>query len=99
MNYASHARLRIVTQRLGTLMALCVITVLLAGKDSPGESSAEPGSAKPGSANSASAKLAPAKPVNAEPSVRVPSNVAWTVQVVKTASGGDAFRGLLLARR
>jgi cytochrome c553 len=31
--------------------------------------------------------------------VRVPSNVAWTPANIKLASGGDAFRGSLLARR
>ena len=77
-------RLRKVTRWLGTLVVLCVITVLLAGRDSPAQSSS---------------KSASLKPANSEPSVRVPSNVAWTVQVVKIASGGDAFRGLLLARR
>jgi cytochrome c553 len=90
VNYASRApRLRIVMRWLGTLVALCVITVLLARRDSSAQSSVK----------SASAKSASAKPVNAEPMVRIPSNVAWTVQVVNTASGGDAFRGLLLARR
>jgi cytochrome c553 len=40
-----------------------------------------------------------AQSVNSEPSLRIPSNVAWTAQVVKIASSGDAFHGLLLARR
>lgn len=36
---------------------------------------------------------------NTQPPVRVPSNVAWTAETIETASGGDAFRGLLLSRR
>jgi cytochrome c553 len=36
---------------------------------------------------------------NAEPPVRIPSNVAWTGETLATISKGDAFRGLLLARR
>src|ERR1700691_1832042 len=34
-----------------------------------------------------------------EPPIRVPSNVAWTDETLAVISGGDAFRGLLLARR
>lgn len=34
-----------------------------------------------------------------EPSPRVPTDVAWTSQTLATISHGDAFRGLLLARR
>ncbi len=34
-----------------------------------------------------------------EPPVRIPSNVAWTPETFAIISGGDAFRGLLLARR
>lgn len=40
-----------------------------------------------------------AQPENSEPPVRVPSNVAWTEETLAFASSGDAFRGLLLARR
>src|ERR1700752_2986302 len=40
-----------------------------------------------------------ARSVNSEPPVRVPSNVAWTEETLRVVSGGDAFRGLLLARR
>jgi cytochrome c553 len=36
---------------------------------------------------------------NAEPPVRIPSNVAWTHETLALVSHGDAFRGLLLARR
>jgi cytochrome c553 len=36
---------------------------------------------------------------NSEPPVRVPSNVAWTGETLAIISRGDAFRGLLLARR
>ena len=36
---------------------------------------------------------------NPEPPVRVPSNVAWTPETIAFASSGDAFRGLLIARR
>ena len=34
-----------------------------------------------------------------EPPQRIPSEVAWTEQTIATATGGDAFRGLLLSRR
>lgn len=40
-----------------------------------------------------------AQSMNSEPPLRVPSNVAWTKETMKIASSGDAFRGLLLARR
>lgn len=40
-----------------------------------------------------------AQSVNSEPPVRIPSNVAWTEETLRIVSGGDAFRGLLLARR
>jgi cytochrome c553 len=36
---------------------------------------------------------------NSEPPVRTPSNVAWTEETLAIVSRGDAFRGLLLARR
>ena len=36
---------------------------------------------------------------NPEPSVRIPSNVAWTGETLAIISRGDAFHGLLLARR
>jgi len=36
---------------------------------------------------------------NSEPPIRVPSNVAWTQDTLALISRGDAFRGLLLARR
>ncbi len=37
--------------------------------------------------------------VNSEPPVRIPSNVAWTEETLSIVSKGDAFHGLLLARR
>ena len=40
-----------------------------------------------------------AQPGNSGPPVRVPSNVAWTHETIAIASGGNAFRGLLIARR
>jgi cytochrome c553 len=40
-----------------------------------------------------------AQPRNSEPPLRVPSDVAWTDETIAVASGGNAFRGLLLARR
>ena len=33
------------------------------------------------------------------PPDRIPSNVAWTPEMIAAASGGDAFRGMLLAKR
>lgn len=36
---------------------------------------------------------------NSEPPVRVSSNVAWTDETISFASSGNAFRGLLIARR
>jgi cytochrome c553 len=36
---------------------------------------------------------------NSEPPIRIPSNVAWTGETLAIISRGDAFRGLLLARR
>ena len=36
---------------------------------------------------------------NPEPPIRIPSNVAWTDETLAIIAGGDAFRGLLLARR
>jgi cytochrome c553 len=36
---------------------------------------------------------------NSEPPVRIPSDVAWTEETLTIISRGDAFRGLLLARR
>jgi cytochrome c553 len=36
---------------------------------------------------------------NSEPPVRVPSNVAWTEETLTIVFRGDAFRGLILARR
>jgi len=36
---------------------------------------------------------------SAEPPVRIPSNVAWTSETIARAYSGDAFRGLLIARR
>lgn len=40
-----------------------------------------------------------AQPENSAPPVRVPSDVAWTEETLTLISSGDAFRGLLLARR
>ena len=37
--------------------------------------------------------------LNSEPAVHIPSNVAWTEETLTMVSSGDAFRGLLLARR
>ncbi len=34
-----------------------------------------------------------------QPPVRIPSNVAWTEDIVANATSGDALRGLLIARR
>jgi cytochrome c553 len=36
---------------------------------------------------------------DSEPPLRVPSNVAWTEETLAIVSNGDAFHGLLLARR
>ncbi|HEY3618180.1 MAG TPA: hypothetical protein VGK96_15315 [Candidatus Sulfotelmatobacter sp.] len=36
---------------------------------------------------------------DSEPPLRVPSNVAWTEETLAIVSSGDAFHGLLLARR
>ena len=89
MSYANWSpSLQIVMRWLGTLLVLCGITILLAERDSSAQSSRQ------SSANSPSPK-----PVNPEPSVRIPSNVAWTADVLRTVSDGDAFHGLLLARR
>jgi cytochrome c553 len=76
VSYPNRApRLRIVTRWLGTLVVLCAITILLAGRNSSAQSA------------------------NSEPPVRVPSTVAWTQETLRIVSTGDAFRGLLLARR
>jgi cytochrome c553 len=97
VSHASRSpRLRIVSGWLGTLLAWFAITVLLAGGDSSGQSSTQ--SSERGS-EQRSANSTSAKPMDSEPSVRIPSNVAWTVDVLRVASGGDAFHGLLLARR
>jgi len=34
-----------------------------------------------------------------QPTIQIPSNVAWTEETIRLASGGDAFRGLLWSRR
>ncbi len=39
------------------------------------------------------------QPCTAEPPVRIPSYVAWTHDTLALVSHGDAFRGLILARR
>jgi cytochrome c553 len=36
---------------------------------------------------------------SAPPVVRIPSNIEWTSETMARASGGDAFHGMLLARR
>jgi cytochrome c553 len=36
---------------------------------------------------------------SAPPVARIPSNIAWTSETIARASGGDAFHGMLLARR
>ncbi len=69
---------------LAILLASCGLAFLLAGVNSSAQSSA---------------KSASATPENNQPSVRIPSNVAWTPEVLSLASSGDAFHGLLLARR
>ncbi|HME34844.1 MAG TPA: hypothetical protein VKF84_06370 [Candidatus Sulfotelmatobacter sp.] len=98
MSCASGVHVRIAAW-LGTLVVLCASTLLLAGRDSSAQSSAKPASAKPVSAEPVSAKPASATPANSGPPVRIPSNVAWTEETLKIVSDGDAFRGLLLARR
>ncbi len=40
-----------------------------------------------------------AQPENSEPPLRIPSNVAWTNETLALIARGNAFRGLLLARR
>ncbi len=40
-----------------------------------------------------------AHPEDSDPPVRISSNVAWTEETLTIISSGDAFRGLLLARR
>jgi cytochrome c553 len=37
--------------------------------------------------------------ISLQPPVRVPSYVAWTEETIAAASGGDAVRGLVIARR
>jgi len=44
-------------------------------------------------------RVSSAQPENSEPPIRIPSNVAWTDETLRIISSGDAFRGLLLARR
>ncbi len=44
-------------------------------------------------------KSSSVQPENAQPPVRVPSDVAWTEETLAVISSGDAFHGLLLARR
>ena len=46
-----------------------------------------------------SGRVSSAQSENSEPPIRVPSNVAWTQDTLALISAGDAFRGLLLARR
>ena len=77
------ARVRIAVW-VGTLAGLFVATLFLSGRNSSAQSSLTQASATP---------------ANSEPPVRIPSNVAWTEETLKTISRGDAFRGLLLARR
>ncbi len=38
-------------------------------------------------------------PANSAPPIRIPSDVAWTEETLTLISSGDAFHGLLLARR
>ena len=84
MSHANPAsRLRRVTRWLATFALLGGITVLLAGGGPFAHSSAQ----------------SSANPAVSEPPVRIPSNVAWTEETLKIVSSGDAFRGLLLARR
>lgn len=84
MSYARRAARVRTLWWVGTLAGLCALTLLLLGRDSPAQSSAKPPSANP---------------VNSEPPLRIPSYVAWTEETLKIISRGDAFRGLLLARR
>ena len=77
------ARVRIAVW-VGTLAGLFVATLFLSGRNSSAQSSLTQASATP---------------ANSEPQVRIPSNVAWTEETLRTISRGDAFRGLLLARR
>jgi cytochrome c553 len=44
-------------------------------------------------------QTSPAQRGDSEPPIRVPTNVAWTSETLSIVSGGDPFRGLLLARR
>jgi len=84
VSYLSQAaRLRIRVAWLGTLAVVLAITVLSLGR----HSSAQSKDAEPNSE------------LNSEPAVRIPSNVAWTEETLTMVSSGDAFRGLLLARR
>lgn len=41
----------------------------------------------------------PTPPANSAPPIRIPSHVAWTEETLTIISRGDAFHGLLLARR
>src|SRR5271166_3626096 len=78
------SRLRIRASWLGTLVVVVfAIIVLSVGR----HSSAQSKNSEPNSGR------------NSEPPVRVPSNVAWTEETLTMVSSGDAFRGLLLARR
>jgi cytochrome c553 len=94
VSYASRAARVRAAAWIGLVVGLCLIALVLAGRNSFGQISANPASA-----NLSSAKPASANPVNGEPPVRIPSNVAWTAETLKLVSRGDAFRGLLLGRR
>jgi cytochrome c553 len=84
-----NARVRIAVW-LGMLAVLFVVMLLLSGRNSSAQSSANPASANP---------AAPATRASSEPPLRIPSNVAWTEETLKAISRGDPFRGLLLGRR
>jgi cytochrome c553 len=68
------------------LLVSCALIALSAGRSSSAQLSAQ-------------LSTQATKAVNSEPPVRVPSNVAWTEETLRAVSGGNAFRGLLLARR
>jgi cytochrome c553 len=68
------------------LLALFAVCLVLPGSDSSAQPAPETASV-------------PAAPENSEPPVRIPSNVAWTDETLALISKGDAFHGLLLARR
>ncbi len=75
------------------------ITVLSMGRHSSAQSGNSERSSQPNSQPSSQPDSEPNSQINSEPPIRVPSNVAWTEETLTIVSSGDAFRGLLLARR